>query len=155
MAARVDSASRSIHASPARIYRALVDPAAMAVWRPPANMRGEILAFEPHPGGRFALRLTYLDRADARHGKTAAGEDLVEGRFAELVPDQRIVEVVEFVSDDPAFAGEMTITTTLTPEAGGTRVTIACTDVPPGIDAKDHEDGMTSTLANLARFVEG
>ncbi len=48
----------------------------------------------------------------------------------------------------------MTITTTLTPVAGGTEVGIACENVPEGITAADHQVGMASTLANLAAFVE-
>ncbi|MGV3481509.1 MAG: SRPBCC domain-containing protein, partial [Sphingobium sp.] len=80
--------------------------------------------------------------------------DIVDGRFAELVPSQRIVELVDFQSDDPAFAGTMKITTSLTPVPGGTEVAITCENVPGGISPKDHQAGMNSTLANLAAYIE-
>ena len=48
----------------------------------------------------------------------------------------------------------MRVTTTLTPVADGTRVTILCANVPPGISADDHQAGMASTLRNLAAFIE-
>ncbi|MFZ5792942.1 MAG: SRPBCC domain-containing protein, partial [Pseudomonadota bacterium] len=81
-------------------------------------------------------------------------EDRFAGRFVELLPYERIVEDVVFASDDPAFAGTMRVTTTLTPVADGTRVTIACANVPAGIGPDDHQAGMASTLRNLAGFIE-
>ncbi|MBC7833203.1 MAG: SRPBCC domain-containing protein, partial [Hyphomicrobium sp.] len=87
-------------------------------------------------------------------GKTSANADVFEGQFVELVPDARIVERIEFQSDDPAFAGAMTITTTLVAVTDGTRVDIVCGNVPEGISAADHQAGMASTLANLAAYTE-
>jgi uncharacterized protein YndB with AHSA1/START domain len=87
-------------------------------------------------------------------GKTSANADVFEGQFVELVPGQRIVERVVFESDDPAYAGAMTVTTTLSAVTEGTRVDIACSNIPDGISAADHAEGMASTLANLADFVE-
>ena len=76
------------------------------------------------------------------------------GQFVELLPYERIVEDVVFASDAPAFAGTMRVTPTLTPVADGTRVTILCANVPPGISADDHQAGMAATLRNLAAFIE-
>lgn len=149
---RTDAASRTIKASPATIYAALVDPAAIATWRPPSGMTGEFHTFEPYVGGRYRMSLRYLDSNHRVPGKASADEDVVEGRFVELVPDQRVVEAVEFESSDPAFAGEMVITTSLTPVPGGTEVTITCSNVPPGIREEDHQAGLASTLANLANY---
>lgn len=87
-------------------------------------------------------------------GKTTEHADVIRGRFVELVPDQRIVEAVEFVSEDPAFSDEMTITTTLAEVPDGTKVTILCENVPVGIRPGDHEKGITSSLENLAAFIE-
>jgi uncharacterized protein YndB with AHSA1/START domain len=117
-------------------------------------MSSQVHDFDPRPGGAYRMSLRY-DNADHRvAGKSSADEDVVEGRFFELAPNQRVVEVVEFASDDPAFAGEMTITTSLVPESNGTTVTIECRDVPPGIKPSDHQEGLASTLANLAAFTE-
>ena len=74
--------------------------------------------------------------------------------FAALGLDARIVEVVRFHSDDPAFKGEMTLTTTLHPIPEGTEVMVLAENVPRGIKAADHEAGIASSLENLARFVE-
>lgn len=149
--ARIDRASRTIEASPAAIYRAHLDPDALAVWRAPEGMRGEVYSFDPREGGRYRMALVYVAGGQ---GKTTGKADVFEGRFLELVSDRRIVEQVRFETDDAAFAGAMTITTTFTAVDGGTRVDVAISDVPPGISAEDHQAGMDSSLANLAAFVE-
>jgi uncharacterized protein YndB with AHSA1/START domain len=148
------SVSRLIKAPPRMIYQALLDPQAVAAWRAPDGMKAEVLAFEPRVGGEFRMALTFTSSVHALPGKTTAHSDVARGRFRELVPDRRVVEEVEFESDDPTMAGTMVLTTTLTPAAGGTEVTIACRNAPAGIRPTDHEIGMTSSLANLARFVE-
>jgi uncharacterized protein YndB with AHSA1/START domain len=79
---------------------------------------------------------------------------IVRGRFLAWIPHERIVQLVEFESDDPAFAGEMTLTWTLTAVEGGTKVDIRAGHVPPGIRPDDHEAGFRSTLENLAAFTE-
>ena len=151
---RTDSASRVIQASPQTIYKALLDPKAVATWRPPKDMTAEMYEFDARLGGRFRMALTYTATDESVRGKTSKNLDVVDGQFVELVRDQRVVERVEFESDDPAFAGAMLITTTLTPVSGGTEVTIRCDNVPPGISRRDHEAAMASTLQNLAAFTE-
>lgn len=66
----------------------------------------------------------------------------------------RIVEAVSFHSADPAFSGEMTLEATFKDAEGGTEVTIACTQIPPGIRLKDNEAGCRSSLEKLARYIE-
>lgn len=149
---RTDTGSRIIKASPEAVYRALVEADAVASWRPPQGMRAEILAFDPREGGTYRMAFIYEDAGS--HGKSRDNADVFEGRFVELVPDRRVVEVVEFESDDPAFAGVMQIVTTLEPVAGGTQVTVSCEDVPPGIGEDDHQKGIASSLENLAAFTE-
>jgi len=150
---RTDAASRVIEAPAARIYAAFTDPAALAVWLPPTGMTGDFEHFDATPGGGYRMRLTYDGGGDAA-GKSTADSDVVEARFVELVPDVRLVQAVEFVSDDPAFARTMIMTWSLEPVDGGTLVTIRADDVPPGISAEDHAAGMAASLENLARFVE-
>jgi uncharacterized protein YndB with AHSA1/START domain len=87
-------------------------------------------------------------------GKSSKNTDVVDGQFVDLVPGKRIVQAFEFVSDDPAFAGTMTMNWKLEAVSGGTSVTVVADDVPSGISRADHEVGMNSTLANLAAFVE-
>lgn len=98
--------------------------------------------------------LTHADPS-AAPGKATADSDIVEGRFIAIVPGVRVVQAVEFVSDDPAFAGTMTMTWELSAVDGGTRVEIRADDVPAGISADDHAAGLASSLANLAAHLDG
>lgn len=151
--ARTDEASRVIAALPERVYAALVDSDALTVWLPPEGMSGRFDRFDPRPGGSYRLILTYKDAASAL-GKTTEDADIVEVRFIDLVSGVRVVQAVDFVSDDPAFAGTMTMTWALTPDGTGRRVEIRAEDVPAGISAEDHAAGLASSLANLAVCLE-
>ncbi|MHC2999958.1 SRPBCC domain-containing protein [Microbacterium sp. HJ5] len=148
---RVDAASRFIAAEPDDVFRAFVDPAAMLAWLPPAGMSGRFETFDAARGYRMVL--TY-DEPPEGGGKASADADVAEVRRTEVEPPERIVEEVDFPSDDPAFAGTMTMTWTFTEGDGGTYVEVAATDVPAGIDADDHAAGLSSSLENLARWVE-
>jgi uncharacterized protein YndB with AHSA1/START domain len=154
MAGRTDSATRIIHASPEAIYRAFMDVDVLMDWLPPQGMSGGAQLFEPWEGGRYRIELTLEGEGHEASGKTTQRTDIASGRFLALEPGRRIVQTAEFESADPAFAGTMTLAWSLDPEAGGTRVTVSASDVPPGISAEDHEAGLASSLENLAGFVE-
>ena len=140
-------------APPGRVWAALVDPEALLVWLPPAGMTGRFERFDARPGGSYRLVLTYCDASGAP-GKATAESDIVEARFVDIVPGERVVQAVDFVSDDPAYAGTMTMTWEVTAVDAGTRVDIVAEDVPDGISAEDHAAGLTSSLTNLAAYVE-
>jgi uncharacterized protein YndB with AHSA1/START domain len=139
-------------ASPQTIYRALLDPEALVSWLPPEGMKCHVDGFDPREGGTYRMSLTYEGLDHSTPGKTSEHSDVVRGRFVELVPDERIVQLVEFDSDDPAFAGAMTMTWALAAVPEGTNVTILCENVPEGIRQEDHDAGLRSTLENLAAF---
>lgn len=150
---RTDSATRFIAAPADVIYRAFVDPTAWPLWLPPDGMTGRVYEFDARPGGTYRMALTYRgDHPNA--GKSSENTDVVEGQFAELVPNERVVQLVTFQSNDPAFAGEMRMTWNLSQAVGGTDVSIIAENVPTGISKADHDVGMRSTLDQLARFVE-
>ena len=142
-----------IAAPPERVYAALVDPEALAVWLPPDGMTGRFERFDARPGGSYRLVLTYVDASGAP-GKATADSDVVEARFVDVVPGVRVVQAVDFVSDDPAFAGTMTMTWEVTAVESGARVDIRAEDVPDGISAEDHAEGLASSLANLAAYLD-
>jgi uncharacterized protein YndB with AHSA1/START domain len=142
-----------IRAEPGRVFAALVDADALTQWLPPSGMTGRFERFDARPGGSYRLVLSYT-AASSGSGKATADTDVVEARFVDLVPDQRVVQAVDFVSDDPAFAGTMTMTWQLSAVADGTRVEVRAVDVPTGISAEDHAAGMASSLANLAEYLE-
>jgi uncharacterized protein YndB with AHSA1/START domain len=149
---RTDSASRVVDAGVERVYHALVDPAQLVHWLPPDGMTASFEHFDARPGGSYRMVLTYRD-ASSGPGKATPGSDIVDARFIDVVPNVRVVQAVDFVSDDPAFAGTMTMTWALSAEDGGTRVEIRATDVPAGIAPEDHVAGMTSSLGKLAAFL--
>jgi uncharacterized protein YndB with AHSA1/START domain len=150
---RTDTMSRTIAAPPERVYAAFVDPDALLAWLPPEGMTGRFERFDARPGGSYRLVLTYNDARGAP-GKATADSDIVEARFVQLVPGWRVVQEVDFVADDPAYAGTMTMTWTATAAGGGTRVDLVATDVPDGISAEDHATGLAASLANLAAYLE-
>lgn len=154
MSERVDAASGSIAAAPSAVYRAFAEPGAMERWLPPDGMTGEMLRFDFHVDGGYRMRLTYSE-AQRGLGKTTADADEVAVALVALEPGRRVVQEVVFASQDPAFAGTMRMTWTLTPDGDGTRVTVRAEDVPEGIRADDHEAAMRASLAQLTRFVEG
>jgi uncharacterized protein YndB with AHSA1/START domain len=149
---RTDRASRVVNAPVARVFNALVDRDALETWLPPRGMSARFERFDPTPGGSYRLVLTYDDPTKSR-GKASADSDIVETRYVDIVPNDRVVQAVDFVSEDPAFAGTMTMTWTVRAVDGGTRVEITADDVPDGISCDDHAAGLTSSLDNLARYV--
>lgn len=145
--------SRLVRAPRAAVYRALLDPRAIAVWRVPEGMSGQVHAFEAREGGAFRVSLSY-DQPDGT-GKTSAHTDTYHGRFVQLVSNEKVVEIAEFETSDPALRGEMTITTTLSDAEDGTRITAVHDGLPPGLSARDNELGWSQALAKLAAWVEG
>lgn len=145
--------TRRINAPRATVYRALVDARAVATWMVPAGMSSQVHTFESREGGKFRISLTYDEPTGT--GKTTEHTDTYHGEFVELVPDKKVVEVVEFETEDPGMRGEMTITITLADAAGGTEVVAVHDRLPPGLSAADNETGWRSSLGKLAELVEG
>jgi len=150
---RTDTASRTIQASPQKLYWAFVDPDVLVRWLPPEGMRGKIERFEPQAGGAYRMVLTHEGTSGSFEGKSSPDRDIVEGRFLELVPGEKVVQAVAFDSPDPSFAGEMRIIWKLEPDGDRTKVTVVCEQVPAGIAKKEHEQALASTLRNLDRIV--
>jgi uncharacterized protein YndB with AHSA1/START domain len=150
---RTDRASRVIAAPPERVWAALVDPEALRAWLPPGGMIGRFERFDARPGGSYRMVLTYSDASSAP-GKATVDSDIVEVRFVDIVPGERVVQAVDFVSDDPAYAGTMIMTWEVTAADAVTRVNIVAEDVPDGISTEDHAAGLASSLTNLAAYVE-
>ena len=141
-----------VDAPRARVYPALVDRSAVTVWMVPDGMTSHVHEFEAREGGAFRISLTY--DAPTGTGKTTAHTDTYHGRFVELVPGERVVQVLEFETDDPAMRGEMTVTLTLTDAGRGTKVLAVHDHVPPGVSPADNEVGWRMSLEKLARLVE-
>jgi len=146
--------SRIIKAPREAVYRACLDPDALVAWRAPDNMIGRMFAFDARVGGRYRMSLTYRNAHHRLAGKTSEDTDAFEGRFLELVPNEKIVEVVTFESPDPTFAGEVAITTSLADADGGTRITMLFEGLPAGISPDDNREGAEQALRKLAALLE-
>lgn len=151
--AHTHAASRVIAAQPAQVYAALLDRDALTTWLPPKGMTARFERFDPRPGGSYRLVLTYTDASSAP-GKATAEADVVEARYIDIVPNVRVVQAVDFISDDPAFAATMTMTWEVAADPAGTRVDIVASEVPDGISGEDHATGLASSLRNLAEHLE-
>lgn len=117
MAAASTRIRRHLNAPRANVYCALLDAQAVATWMVPDGMTSRVHAFDAREGGLFRISLTY--DAPTGTGKTTAHTDTYHGRFVKLVPNEQVIEVLEFETDDAAMRGEMTVTFTLTDAAGG------------------------------------
>src|SRR3954447_3924661 len=99
--------TRHLTAPRSAVYRALLDPDAVARWKVPSGMTSEVHEWDAREGGRLRVSLTYV--SPDRAGKSDAHTDTYRGQFAELVPDEKVVEVDEFETDDPDLGAPMTI----------------------------------------------
>jgi uncharacterized protein YndB with AHSA1/START domain len=130
----------------------LLDPNEVQQWMVPDQMTSEIHSFDAREGGTFRISLTYDVPTTA--GKTTSETDSFHGSFVKLVQDTEMVQAVEFESDDPSMAGEMTITYTLADADSGTDVVAVHENLPPGVAPADNELGFRMSLAKLAKLVE-
>jgi uncharacterized protein YndB with AHSA1/START domain len=134
--------SRHVNTPRAIVHRALLDADAVATWMVPTGMTSHVHAFDARDGGSFRISLTYDSPTGT--GKTTAQTDTFHGRFVKAVPNEQVVEVVEFETTDPALRGEMRITIALAVHDG----------LPRGLSTADNEAGWRSSLAKLAALVE-
>jgi uncharacterized protein YndB with AHSA1/START domain len=151
------SVSRFIKAPVEKVFQAFMDGEALAAWLAPDTMKGTVHTFEPREGGEIHMSLRYQnveESPDGKCGKSSEDSDSFKGKIAEIVPNEKIVWLTEFESDDPAFAGEMRLVWSLAEVEGGTEVTVLCENIPRGIRPEDNEDGSRSSLEKLAAFVE-
>lgn len=149
---RSTRSTRRVNAPRPVVYRALLDAGAIETWMVPIGMTSHVHAFDAREGGSFRVSLTY--DAPTASGKTTAQADTYHGRFVRLVPNEQVVEVMEFETGDPAMRGEMIVTFTLTDAGSSTDVLAVHANLPPGIALADNETGWRMALDKLAALVE-
>lgn len=149
---RIDHAERLIAAPLPDVFAAFTSATKLARWLPPEGATGEFEYHDLRAGGGFRFRLTFDD--PEVEGKSDDDSDVVDVSIPTLDDGRLIVWEVEFESDDPRFSETMAMHWYLSRKTGGTLVTIDAHHVPPGISAKDHVEGLNSSLANLAAVVE-
>ncbi len=143
---------RHLKAPRAKVYRALLDAKAVAIWMVPTGMSSEIHEFDPRQGGSFRISLTY--DVPTATGKTTAHTDTHHGHFVKLVTNERVVEVIEFETTEASLQGKMTVTIALADADGGTALLAVHDCLPPGVSVADNEIGWNSSLGKLAALVE-
>ena len=134
---------RVLRAPPERVYRAFLDPDAMARWLPPYGFTGKVHQLDARVGGRHRMSFTNFS-SGASH---AFG-----GEYLELVPNARIRYTDVF--DDPNLPGEMNVTVSLVPVSCGTELSVVQEGIPEVIPAEMCYLGWQESLAQLAKLVE-
>jgi uncharacterized protein YndB with AHSA1/START domain len=134
---------RVLRAPPERVYRAFLDPDAMAKWLPPNGFTGRVHHIEARVGGSYRMSFTSLATGQSH----AFG-----GEYLELVPHERIRHTDRF--DAPGLPGEMVTTISLRPVSCGTELSIVQEGVPEMIPAEACHLGWQESLTLLAMLVE-
>jgi uncharacterized protein YndB with AHSA1/START domain len=134
---------RVLATTPEKIYRAFLEPDAMAKWLPPNGFACTVHQLDARVGGSH--------RMSFRNFTTGNGHSF-GGRYLELVPHQRLRYTDTF--DDPNLPGEMTVTVSLKKVAVGTELNITQEGVPDAIPVEACYLGWQQSLENLAKLVE-
>lgn len=134
---------RVLTAKPGKIYRAFLEPDAMARWIPPNGFTGKVHQMDAKVGGTFKMSFTNFTT-----GTTIS----FGGEYLELVPNERLRYTDVF--DDPNLPGVMTVTVTLKKVSVGTELTVVQEGVPDVIPLEACYLGWQESLRNLARLTE-
>lgn len=134
---------RVIRAAPEKVYRAFLDPDAMAKWLPPHGFTGRVHHLEARVGGSFKMSFTNF---------TTGKSHSFGGNYLELVPHERLRYSDRF--DDPNLAGEIQTAVNLSKVAFGTELNVLQEGVPGIIPAAACHLGWQESLELLARLVE-
>ena len=134
---------RVLRAPAERVYRALLDPDAMAKWLPPNGFTGKVHQMDAKVGGSYKMSFTNFGSGQSHS---------FGGKFIELVPNERIRYSDTF--DDPNLAGTMMTTITFTKVSVGTEVNVVQEGIPSVIPLDGCYLGWQESLALLAKLVE-
>ena len=134
---------RVLRAKPERVYRAFLDPQAMAKWLPPYGFTCKVDHLDAQVGGTFRMAFTNF---------TTGNSHAFAGEYLELVPSQKIRYTDKF--DDPNLPGEMQTTVSLRQVLCGTELSIVQEGIPEAIPTEMCCLGWQESLAQLATLVE-
>jgi len=134
---------RVLRASPERVYRAFLDPDAMAKWLPPHGFTGKVDRMDASVGGGYHMSFTNFGTGTSHS---------FGGTYLELTPHERIRYTDRF--DDPNMPGEMQVTISLRRVACGTDLTIVQEGLPEAIPVEFCHLGWQESLSLLAHLVE-
>jgi len=133
---------RVLATKPEKIYRAFLDPDAMARWLPPDGFTGKVHESNPRVGGRYRMSFTNF---------TTGNSHSFGGEYLELVPNEKLRYVDRF--DNPGLPGDMQVTVILKAVSVGTEISIVQENIPAAIPVEACYLGWQESLENLARLV--
>lgn len=134
---------RVLHAPPERVYRAFLDPDALAKWLPPHGFTCKVHSFDARVGGGYKMSFRNFSSGDAHS---------FGGEYLELVPGERIRHTDRF--DDPNLPGTLMVTITLKKVSVGTELNIVQENIPDVIPPEACYLGWQESLSLLAHVVE-
>ena len=143
MATNTVKLHRVLRTRPERLYRAFLDPAAMAKWLPPNGFTGQVHQMDARVDGQWRMSFTNFSNGQSHS---------FGGRYLELVPHQRLRYTSAF--DDPNLPGEMTTTVTLREVSCGTELAVVQEGIPAAIPTEACYLGWQESLALLKQLVE-
>ena len=134
---------RVLRAPAERIYRAFLDPDAMAKWLPPHGFTGKVHEMDARVGGRYKMSFSNFSTGNSH---------IFGGEYLELVENERIVHTDKF--DDANLPGEMRVVVALKPVLVGTELSIEQSGIPDAIPVEACYLGWQESLQLLAQLVE-
>jgi uncharacterized protein YndB with AHSA1/START domain len=134
---------RVLRTPPDRLYRAFIDPAAMAKWLPPNGFTGTVYEMDARVDGRWRMSFTNFSSGNSHS---------FGGRYLELVPGERLRYTSAF--DDPNLPGEMVTTVLLKQVSCGTEMNVTQEGIPAVIPTEACYLGWQESLTLLAKLVE-
>ena len=134
---------RVLRGTPERVYRAFLDPDAMAKWLPPNGFTGKVHEADARVGGAHRMSFTNFS--------TGASHSF-GGRYLELKANERLRYTDKF--DDPNLPVEMTVTVILKAVSCGTELSVVQEGVPEVIPVEACYLGWQESLEALARLVD-
>jgi uncharacterized protein YndB with AHSA1/START domain len=134
---------RVLATKPEKVYRAFLEPDALAKWLPPNGFLCTVHHHEAKTGGTYKMSFRNF---------TTGQSHSFGGKYIELVPNKRLRYTDVF--DDPNLPGEMQVTVTLEAVSVGTDLQIVQEGIPDAIPAEACYLGWQESLRNLARVVE-
>ncbi len=134
---------RILTAKPDKVYRAFLEPDAVAKWLPPDGFTCTVHHMDARAGGTF--------RMSFRNFTTGNGHSF-GGQYLELITNERVRYTDKF--EDANLPGEMLVTVTLKSVSFGTELSIVQEGLPDTLPVEACYLGWQQSLRNLARLVE-
>ena len=134
---------RVFTAKPQKVYRAFLEPDAVASWLPPFGFLCTVHELDPQVGGQHRMSFRNF---------TTGASHAFGGEYLELKPGERLVYTDRF--DDPNLPGQMKVTVSLKAVSVGTEMTVEQEGIPDVIPTEACYLGWQESLRKLAKLVE-